>query len=160
MNKIIHTFLLTGDTIIPELHLNQPGLTYSACGLFTKYHERIKKFSETDDLKHLYGNELDKACFAHDPSCSDSKDLAKRTISYKILKDKAHEIVRDCGYDGYQWALASEVDKFFDTKTGSRVSVNKQLVRELHKPVTKNFKRKKVYSRFKDNIWAVYLIWN
>ena len=46
------------------------------------------------------------------------------------------------------------VYNFFDKKIGSGVSVNKQLVEELHKPVIKKFKRKKVYARFKDNIWA------
>ena len=49
-----------------ELHLKQPGFTYSACGPFTKHRERIQKFRETGNLKYLYRNELDKACFAHD----------------------------------------------------------------------------------------------
>ena len=31
-------------------------------------------------------NELDKACFVHDASYSDSKDLTKRTVADKILK--------------------------------------------------------------------------
>ena len=43
MNKIINKFLLTGDRFMPELHLNQPGLIYSACGPFTKHCERIQK---------------------------------------------------------------------------------------------------------------------
>ena len=34
------------------------------------------------------------------------------------------------------------------------MSVNKQLPEELHKRVIKKFKRRKVYARFKDNIWA------
>ena len=38
------------------------------------------------------------------------------------------------------------------------VSVNKQLAEELHKPVIKKFKRRKVYARFKDNIWAADLV--
>ena len=48
----------------------------------------------------MYRNELDKACFAHDTAYSDSKDLAKRTVS-DILKDRAYEIWRNPGYDGY-----------------------------------------------------------
>ena len=39
---------------------------------------RIQKFRETGNLKHLYRNELDKACFAHDAAYSASKGLAKR----------------------------------------------------------------------------------
>ena len=98
---------------MPELHLKQPGFTYSAWGPFTKYRERIQKFRETGNLKHLYRNELDKACFAHDAAYSESKDLAKRTISDKILKNRAYEIARYCGYDGYQRALARMVSKCF-----------------------------------------------
>ena len=153
-NKIINKFLLTGDKFMPELHLKQSGFTYSACGPFTKHHERIQKFTETGNLKHLYRNELDNACFACDAAYSDSKDLAKRTASDNILKDRAYEIARNCNYDGYQRAIASIVYKFFDKKTGSRMSVNEQLAEELHKPVIKKFKRRKVYARFKDNIWA------
>ena len=44
--------------------------------------------------------------------------------------------------------------KFFD-KTGAGISVNEQLAQELHKPIIKKFKRRKVYARFKDNIWEV-----
>ena len=32
MNKIIHKFLLIEDNFMPELHLKQPGFTYSPCG--------------------------------------------------------------------------------------------------------------------------------
>ena len=39
---------------MPELHLRQPGFAYSACGLFTKHLERIQKFKETENLKHIY----------------------------------------------------------------------------------------------------------
>ena len=35
--------------------------------------------------------------------------------------------------------------------------VNSQLAEEFHKPIIKNFKRRKVYSSFKDNIWGVDL---
>ena len=41
MNEIINKFLLAGDKFIPEMHLRQPGFTYSACGSFTKNKERI-----------------------------------------------------------------------------------------------------------------------
>ena len=120
MNKIINDYLLTGDKFMPELHLKQPGLTYSVCGPFTKHREIIQKCRETGNLKHLYRNELDKACFAHDAAYSDTKELAKRTISDKILKDRAYEIARNRNYDRYQRALASMVYKSFDKETASR----------------------------------------
>ena len=42
-------------------------------------------------------------------------------------------------------------------KTGSGASVNEKLAEELHKPLIKNLKQKRVYARFKDNIWAADL---
>ena len=114
MNKIINKFLMTRDKFMPELHLKQPGFTYGACGQFTKRRERIQNFRETVSLKHL-----DKACFDHDAAYSDSKDLGERSISDKILRDRAYEVDRNYGYDGYQRAVASMVCKFFD-KVGSK----------------------------------------
>ena len=31
MNKIVNKFLLAGHKSMPEMHLRQPGFTYSAC---------------------------------------------------------------------------------------------------------------------------------
>ena len=93
MNKIVNKFLLAGDKYMPEIHLKQPGFTYSACGPFTK-------------------NELDKACFQHDMAYGDSKDLKRWTASDKILRDKAFNIAKSPKYDGYQRGLASMVYKF------------------------------------------------
>ena len=109
MNKVINKFFLIGDKFMPELHLKWPGFTYTACGPFTKHLARIQKFRETGNLKQLYRNELDKACFAHDATYSDGKDLAKKTISGKILKYRAYEIARNHNDGGYQRALASMV---------------------------------------------------
>ena len=72
MNKIINKFLLTGDKLMPKLHLRQPGFTCSACKPFTKHCERILKIRKTGNFKHLYTNELHKACFAHVPVYSDN----------------------------------------------------------------------------------------
>ena len=41
---------------MPEMHLKQPGFTYSACGRFTKNKERIKKFMETGNTNFIYKN--------------------------------------------------------------------------------------------------------
>ena len=49
------------------------------------------------------------------------------------------------------------VYKIFEKKKGSGISLNEQAVEEFHKPVTKTFKRRKVYVRFKDNFWAADL---
>ena len=63
-------------------------------------------------MKYFYRNELDQACVTHDAACSDSKDLVKRTISDKILKERVYEIARNRKYDGYQRAVASMVYNF------------------------------------------------
>ena len=36
MNEIVNKFLLAGDKFIPEMHLKQPGFTYSPRGPFTR----------------------------------------------------------------------------------------------------------------------------
>ena len=73
------------------------------------------------------------------------------------MKDRAYEIARNCGYDGYQRGLASMVYKVFDRQTWSAVSADEQLAEKLHEPVTKKFRRRKVYARFKGNIWSTDL---
>ena len=88
MNKIINKFLLTGDKLMPVLHLRQPGFSYSTCGPFTKHYERIQKFKNTGNLNYIYKKELERSCFAHDAAYSDSIDLPKRTNSDKILKNR------------------------------------------------------------------------
>ena len=89
MNKIVNRFLLVGDKFISEMHLRQPAFTYSACGPFTKNLERIQKFKEARDLRHIYQNELHQACFQHDMAYGGFKDLTRRTASDKTLRDKA-----------------------------------------------------------------------
>ena len=145
---------------MPEMHLKQPGFTYSACGPFTKNKERIEKFMKTGNTDFIYKNELDKACFQHDMAYGKSKDLTKRTQSHKVLRDKAFKIANDPKYDGYQRGLASFVYKFFDKKSsGSGVATEPhyQLANEFHRQVIQIFKRWKVYSSFRDKIWGVDL---
>ena len=117
MNKIVNKFLLAGDKLIPKMHLKQPGFTYSTRGPFTKNKERIQKFKETGDTSYIYKDELDKACFQHDMTYRDFEDLARRTASETVLRDKAFNIAKNPKYDGYERGLASAVYKFFDKKS-------------------------------------------
>ena len=169
MNDEINKFLLAGDKFMPEMHLRQPQLVYSACGPFTRHKERIKKFKQTGDTRYIYRNELDKACFQHDSAYADNKDLINRTKSDKVLRDKVYNIASNPECDGYQIGLANMVYKFFDQKSmGSGTAKPSSLERitrdssliladELHKPVVKRFNKRKVYLQFKDNIWGVDL---
>ena len=138
MNEIINKFLLTGDKFMPEMHLRQPGFTYSACGPFTKNKERIKKFMQTGNTDFIYKNELDKVCFQLDMAYGKAKDLVRRIQSDKVLRDKAFKIASDSKYDGYQRGLGSMVYKFFDKKSSGSGIVNEpnyQLANELHKSI-------------------------
>ena len=173
MGQIINKFLLAGDKFMPEMHLRQPQFTYSACGPFTKHKQRIQNFKETGDTNYIYKKELDKACFAHDAAHSDSKDLTKRTVADKILRDKAFNIAKDPKYDGYQRGLPSMVYKYFDSKiawpekkskgggakhVNTKVTPqNQQLAEELDKPIIKKFVKRKVHAAFKGNIWGADL---
>ena len=90
------------------------------------------------------------------------KDLEKRTQSNKVFRDKAFEIENNPKYDGYQRGLASMVYRIFEKKSKgddikNEIKENQQLANELHKPIIRKFKKKKIYSSFKDNIWRVDL---
>ena len=154
---------------MPEMHFRQPGFTYSACGPFTKSKEKIQRFKQTGDSRCIYRNELDKACFQHDMAYGDFKDLKKRAAADKDLRDQLFHIAKDPKNDEYQKGLASMVYKFFDKKIkGSRLTLaNKSAIKyipqnghipeELHKPAIRKLKKRKVYSTFKNNIWAADL---
>ena len=160
MSEIVNTFLLAGEKFVPEMHLKQPGFTYSACRPFTKNKERIQKFKETGDTSYIYRNELDKACFQHDMAYGDFEDL-KRTAN-TILRDKTFNIAKSPKYDGYHRRLLSMVYKLFDKKfTGSgilnnnnnnnnnknnnnnEIKQNLQLTEVLQKPIRKLVRIKK-----------------
>ena len=147
MNEIINKFLLVGDRFMPEMHLKEPGFTYSACGPFTKNKERIEKFMQAGNTNFIDKNELDKACFQNNMSDGKSKGLVKIIQSDQVLTDKAFKIASDSKY-GYQRGLASMVYKFFDKKSaslnkssGSSVinEPNYQLANELHKSIIRKF---------------------
>ena len=137
--------------------------------------ESIQKFKETGDPRYIIKNELDKDCFQHDMTYGDFKDLARRTDSDKVLRGKPFNIAKNPRFDGYQRGLASMIYTFFDTTSASLVDksakgsgfnsaikqsqrlldlATQQLAEKLTKPIIRKFKKRKVYSSFKDNIWA------
>ena len=87
------------------------------------------------------------------------KDLKKGKLSDQFLRDKAFNIAKNPKYDGYQRGLACIAYTFLDKKSkGSGVTIplefNEQLAKELHKPIIRNFNKRKVYSGFRENIWV------
>ena len=82
-----------------------------------------------------------------------------------MLRDKAYDIASNPECDGYQRGLASMVYKFFDSKvaspdkkstaepsavartgSGFKKPSSSILADELHKPIIRNFNKRKVYS--------------
>ena len=120
MNEIVNNFLLPGHKFMPEMHLEQSGFNYSSCGSFSKNKERIRKFLQKGNTACIYKNDLEKICFQHNTAQVKQKDLAKRTESDKVLKDKAFKTANNLNYDGYQRELASMGYKFFDKKSKGR----------------------------------------
>ena len=113
MNKIVNKFLLAGDKFLSEMHLKQPGFTYSARGPFTKNKERIEKFMETGNTDFICKHKLYRVCLQYDMVYGKSKDLAERTQWDKVLSNKGFKSASDPKYDGYQRGLASMAYKFF-----------------------------------------------
>ena len=63
----------------------------------------------------------------------------------------------DINLDLFQCSLS-----FFNKRTSggtikTEITSNKELQEELHKPIIRNFKKRKVYSSFIDNIWGADL---
>ena len=101
MSEIVNQILVAGDKFMPKMYLNQPVFTYCTCGPFQKTKKELKNL-----CKQAY-------YFQHDMAYGKLKDLARRTESDKVLKDKAFEIASNLKYDGYQRGLASMVCKTF-----------------------------------------------
>ena len=78
MNKVVNKVLLAGDRFMPQVYLRQPGFSDSAFRPFRKNKERIQKFKDIRNSRHIYQNKLDKACFQHEIAYRDFKDLPRR----------------------------------------------------------------------------------
>ena len=123
----------------------------------------VVDLKKTGDTNYIYKNELHKVYFQNDMTYGHFKDLVRRTASNKVLKDKAFNIAKNPKYDGYQGGLASMVYKYFNKKSQGSVVPNievnpgEQLAKELHKPIIREFKKRTVYSGFKDKIWGTDL---
>ena len=85
----------------------------------------------------------------------------RRTVD-KVLRDKTFNIAKNPKYDGYQKVLASMVYRFFgkNAVVGAvkhETIQNKELAKELQKPIIRKFEKRKVHSSFIFNIWGADL---
>ena len=60
-----------------------------------KIKNEFKNLKKQEIKKYIYINELDKVCFHHDMAYGGFEDLAKRTVSDIILRDKAFHVARN-----------------------------------------------------------------
>ena len=90
-----HLFFVAGDNFMSEMYLRQPRFIYNVCRPFNKNKKRIQFFKETEESRHIYQNELDKASFKNDMFYGDFKDLPRRTAFDKVLHDKIHNIAKN-----------------------------------------------------------------
>ena len=78
-----------------EMHLRQPGFTYSACGPFTKNKEKIQKLKVTRDSTYIFKTKLDQAWNQHDLTNRDFKDLPRKTASDHVLRIRVFIIAKN-----------------------------------------------------------------
>ena len=102
INEIVNNFLLADDKIMPEVHLKQPGFTYSACGTYKKQRKN-KEFKnlKKQGVEAIFTKmNLIKHAFNYGMAYGDFKDLKRKTASEEILRDKAFNIAKNPTYDG------------------------------------------------------------
>ena len=157
MNEIANKFLLVAEKFMPEMYLLIVLMLYlpepkkelkNLCRL-----EIHILFRETNLIKLTFNMIY--------ITYGKSKDLAKRTQSDKVLRDKAFKIANDAKYDGYQRGLTSMVTIFLIKKYSgigvAAIEPSYQLANELHRQIIIQCKRQKVYSSFRDDIWGIDL---
>ena len=88
--------------------------------------------------------------------------MPRRRTADKVLRDKTFNIAKNPKYDGYQKGLASMVYRFFgkNAVVGAvkhETIQNKELAKELQKPIIRKFEKRKVHSSFIFNIWGADL---
>ena len=117
MNEIVNKFLLAGGKFMPEMHLRQPTITQSTCGLSsTKNKERIKKLKKQEIHNIFIKTSQIKLVFNMTWRCGDVKDLARRTSSDKILCDMALLKIRnmmDMKEVLLQWSINFPIKNFW-----------------------------------------------
>ena len=115
-NEKLNRFLLAGDQFMSEMHLRQPGITYSAFRPFTKTQGRMQTFRRIVDLTQIYQKELDKSFFQVNIAHDYFKNLPRETAFDKLLCNLAFDTAKNLKDDGCQKDLASMVYKSFDRK--------------------------------------------
>ena len=123
---------------MPEMHVKQPGSTYSAWRpIYKKGYKKLTKQKKHD----IFKTKKIKLAF-NVIWLMEILKIYLKSISDKVLRVKALSIAKNLSYHGYQRGFASMVNKLIDKKTSdgalkSEIMSNEELVNELHKPIVR-----------------------
>ena len=146
----LHQFAEKGENVPGGSFNNQQ--KYSFCGPGTKYDQRIR-----EGYKGI--NELDSMCKLHDKFYNENSDTKDRNISDIALAHRADEIANNPKYDDIQRKDANFISGIMKTKAKFGLGVwNEELADELHAPVKRKFKRRRVVSYGVDDVWSCDLV--
>jgi hypothetical protein len=124
---------------------------YSYCGPGTKYEQRNR-----EGYKGI--NELDSMCKLHDKFYNENTDTKIRNISDIALAHRADEIANNPSYGDVQRKDAKFISGIMKTKAKFGLGWNEELADELHAPVRRKFKRRRVISYGIDDVWSCDLV--
>ena len=108
--------------------------------IYKKQRKNPKIKKNPEDTRYIYGSKSDKACFQRDMAYGDFKDLARRTKSEetKHFILKAIQNMMDIKKVLHLWFI-----NFSGRGVNNEIRQNRQLAKELHKPVIRKCKKKK-----------------
>ena len=146
----LHQFAEKGEHVPGGSFNNQQ--KYSYCGPGTKYDQRMR-----EGYRGI--NELDSMCKLHDKFYNENSDTKVRNISDIALAHRADEIANNPMYDDVQRKDANFISGIMKTKAKFGLGVwNEELADELHAPVRRKFKRRRVISYGVDDVWSCDLV--
>ena len=146
----LHQFAEKGEHVPGGSFNNQQ--KYSYCGPGTKYDQRMR-----EGYRGI--NELDSMCKLHDKFYNENSDTKVRNISDIALAHRADEIANNLMYDDVQRKDANFISGIMKTKAKFGLGVwNEELADELHAPVRRKFKRRRVISYGVDDVWSCDLV--
>lgn len=146
----LHQFAEKGENVPGGSFNNQQ--KYSYCGPGTKYEQRNR-----EGYKGI--NELDNMCKLHDKFYNENSDTKVRNISDTALAHRADEIANNSMYDDVQRKDANFISGIMKTKAKFGLGMwNEELADELHAPVRRKFKRRRVISYDVDDVWSCDLV--
>ena len=105
----------------------------------------MQNFKATGDSRYIYTNEPDKTCLQHNIAYGHFKDILRRTVSDKILRDwhlklLVIQIMMDMNLDLYQWSKKYFAKRARDTNTQTGAGISEDCSMNFRGPSPENLK--------------------